>query len=148
MVILLWLKKKRRERIKIWTAVDRNRNKVVTFKISKDSNGNDKQVCRLLLEEVKNNIKINIIATDGNYSYNKVINKGYNIDCNKHIIDKRETSLVESYNGSLRGTSSMFIRRTKCYAKCLKSVYLGVKMWIYKKYIKDNLEKIVRCYYV
>ena len=42
----------------------------------------------------------------------------------------------------------MFIRRTKCYAKCLKSVYLGVKMWIYKKYIKDNLEKIIRCYYV
>ena len=35
-------------------------------------------ICRLLLEEVKNNnnnnnTKIDIIATDGNYSYNKVI---------------------------------------------------------------------------
>ena len=88
-----------------------------------------------MLEEVKNNnnnTKIDIIATDGNYSYNKVINKGYNIDCNKHIISKSETCLVESYNGSLRGTSAIFIRRTKCYAKCLNSVYLGVKMWIYK----------------
>ena len=90
-----------------------------------------------MLEEVKNNnnnTKIDIIATDGNYSYNKVINNNNNIiDCNKHIISKSETCLVESYNGSLRGTSAMFIRRTKCYAKCLNSVYLGVKMWIYKK---------------
>ena len=76
----------------------------------------------MLLEEVKNNInnntnnnnndnnriKIDIIATDGNYSYNKVINQGYNIDCNKHIIDKRETSLVECYNGSLRGRLARF----------------------------------------
>lgn len=29
-------------------------------------------------------IKINIISTDGSYSYDKVIiNKGYNRDCNK-----------------------------------------------------------------
>ena len=104
-----------------------------------------------MLEEVKNNnnnnTKIDIIATDGNYSYNKVINKGYNIDCNKHIISKSETCLVESYNGSLRGTSAIFIRRTKCYAKCLNSVYLGVKMWIYKKFIRDNLENIIGCCY-
>ena len=109
-------------------------------------------ICRLLLEEVKNNnnnnnTKIDIIATDGNYSYNKVINKGYNIDCNKHIISKSETCLVESYNGSFRGTSAIFIRRTKCYAKCLNSVYLGVKMWIYKKFIRDNLENIIGCCY-
>ena len=37
-----------------------------------------------MLEEVKNNnnnnnTKIDIIATDGNYSYNKVISKGYNM---------------------------------------------------------------------
>ena len=86
MVILLWYKKrkiKKRERIKIWIAVDRNRNKVVAYKISKANNSNDNIICRLLLEEVKNNnnnnTKIDIIATDGNYSYNKVINKGYNI---------------------------------------------------------------------
>ena len=55
--------------------------------------------------------------------------------------------MVESYNGSLRGTSAIFIRRTKCYAKCLNSVYLGVKMWIYKKFIRDNLENIIGCCY-
>ena len=30
----------------------------------------------------------------------------------------------------------------------LKFVYLEVKMWIYKKYVKDNLGNIVKCYYV
>ena len=93
----------------------------------------------MLLEEVKNNInsnsnntnniKINIIATDGNYSYNKVINQGYNIDCNKHIISKSETCLVESYNSSIRDTFARFRRRTKCYSKSLKMIYYSMLMW-------------------
>ena len=121
------------ERVKVWTAVDRGRNKVITFKISKDSNRNDNIICRQLLEEIKGNnssnsvynsnnnnsinnnnnnnnvININIIATDGNYSYDKVINKGYNKDCNKHIISKSETCLVESYNASLRGRLAIIL---------------------------------------
>ena len=40
-MLILFDLKKRRERIKIWTTVDKGRNKIVTFKISKDSNNND-----------------------------------------------------------------------------------------------------------
>ena len=106
------------ERIKIWTAIDRNRNKVVVFELSINSNNNDSIICRRLLNKVRNvdsntyinnnnninnidnknnknnknkEILIDIIATDGNYSYNKVINtKGINKDYNKHIISKSE----------------------------------------------------------
>ena len=101
-------KKKRKERVKIWTAIDRGRNKVVTFEISKDNDSNDKYHCRKLLNNIKSNYDINIIATDGNYSYNKVIrikdevirkdSSSNNMilyrDCNEHIIDKSETCLV------------------------------------------------------
>lgn len=153
------------ERIKIWTAIDRNRNKVVTFKISKDCNGNDAIVCRQLIDEIKNNnkTKINIIATDGNYSYNKVINtkdivlidknnKNNNKliikkDCNKHIVSKSETCLVEAWNSSLRGTSAMFIRRTKCYAKSINSIYNGVLFWQHKDFIKKNIREIINNYW-
>ena len=81
------------------------------------------------MEEIKNNNKINIICTDGNYSYNKVINKGYNKDCNKHIITKSETCLVESYNSSIRDTFARFRRRTKCYSKSIKMIYYSMLMW-------------------
>jgi hypothetical protein len=146
--------------------VDRQRNKVITFKISKDSNKNDKQVCRLLLEEIKNinsnnnsnnsnnnsskiknsnsnsnnnnQININIIATDGNYSYDKVINKGYNKDCNKHIVSKSETCLVESWNGSLRGRFARFNRRTKAYSKSFDGMNDAVFMWINRSLLIEN----------
>ena len=75
MVILLWHKKKRRERVKIWTAVDRRRNKVIAYEISKDSNHNDKYHCRRLLDNIKKDYYIiDIMATDNNnnYSYNEI----------------------------------------------------------------------------
>lgn len=72
---------------------------------------------------------INIIATDGNYSYDKVINSECNKDCKKHIISKSETCLVESYNSSIRDTFARFRRRTKCYSKSLKMVYYSMLMW-------------------
>ena len=150
------------ERVKVWTAVDRGRNKVIAFKISKDSNRNDNIICRQLLEEIKGNssnsinnnnnnnnnnndiIKINIIATDGNYSYDKVINKGYNKDCNKHIISKSETCLVESYNASLRGRLAMFNRRTKSYSKDFNSMNNAVFMWIHREFLMNNIRKYIR----
>lgn len=150
------------ERVKVWTAVDRRRNKVITFKISKDSNKNDNIICRQLLEEIKGNsnsnsninsvynnnnnniIKINIIATDGNYSYDKVINKGYNIDCNKHIISKSETCLVESYNASLRSRLAMFNRKTKSYSKDFNSMINAVFIWIHRKFLMNNIRKYIR----
>ena len=95
------------------------------------------------MEEVKNNnnTKIDIIATDGNYSYNKVINQGYNIDCNKHIISKSETCLVESYNGSLRGRLARFNRRTKSYSKSFNNMYDAVYLWVNRDMLIKNRRK-------
>lgn len=159
------------ERIKIWTAIDRNRNKVVAFKISKDCNGNDAIICRQLIDEIKNNnkTKINIIATDGNYSYNKVINtkdivlidkdnkdnKDNNNnnnkliikkDCDRHIISKSETCLVEAWNSSLRGRFARFNRKTKSFSKSIKSVYNSVLMWVYRDELINNRLKYISYY--
>ena len=66
-------------KIKIWTAVNRdgnrrNKNSNVKFEISINSHNNYNIICARLLDKVKKDYIINIIATDGNYSYNKVIN--------------------------------------------------------------------------
>ena len=115
-------------KIKIWTAVDRRRNKVITYEISINSHNNDNIICARLLDKVKKDYIINIIATDGNYSYNKVINHNTK-DCNKHIISKKETCLVESYNSSIRDTFARFRRKTKCYSPSIKMVYYSMLMW-------------------
>ena len=80
-------------KIKIWTAVNRdgnrrNKNSNVKFEISINSHNNDNIISAGLLDKVKKDYIINIIATDGNYSYNKVINHNTK-DCNKHIISKK-----------------------------------------------------------
>lgn len=136
------IQKKRTERIKIWTTINRKRNKVIAFELSKDSNRNDNIVCRRLLNKIKNNnntIIINIIATDGNHSYNKVINKGYNNkDCNRHIISKSKTCLVECYNASPGGRFARFNRRTKSFSKSIISVYNTLLMWINRDILIEN----------
>ena len=59
----------------------------------------------------------------------------------------KETCLVEAWNSSLRGTSAMFIRRTKCYAKSIKSIYNGVLFWQHKDFIKKNIREIINNYW-
>ena len=66
-------------KIKIWTTVNRdgnrrNKSSNVKFEISINNHNNDNIICARLLDKVKKDYIINIIATDGNYSYNKVIN--------------------------------------------------------------------------
>lgn len=117
--------------------MDRQQNKVITFEVSKDSNKNNNIVCRKLLNQINKN-QINIIATDGNYSYHKIINAGWNNDCKKHIVSKSETSLVECYNGSLSGRFARFNRKTKAYSKSLSSVKDAVFMWINRILLIDN----------
>lgn len=142
-----------------------NRNKIIAHQISKDSDKTENITCRKLLSEViydnntKNNYhqernKINIITSDGNWNYHRIIKcnyrkvvkvikdkkgklikdnnnkkdknkikkettlKTYNnikskyfIDCDKHIIDKAETTLIECKWSSLRGRFARFIRK-------------------------------------
>jgi IS1 family transposase len=71
--------------------------------------------------------KIKIIATDGNYSYDKVIPKYI-----KHIVDKAETCLVEAKNSSLRDMLARLTRRTKRYSKCPIMLRMAIAMWRFR----------------
>jgi hypothetical protein len=124
--------------------------------------------------ENPNKNKINIMVSDGNWNYHKLINcnhrkivkikkdkrgkflrdkrgnlikeiteKEYNnnnmlIDCNKHIVDKSETCLVETMNGSLRGRFARFNRRTKSYSKSYTGLYNAVFLWVNRDMLIEN----------
>ena len=81
-----------------------------------------------LYEQVKHN-SIKIIATDGNYSYDKVIPKHI-----RHIIDKAETCLVEAKNSSLRDMLARLTRRTKRYSKSPAMLKMAIAMWRFKDF--------------
>ncbi|WP_322497274.1 IS1 family transposase [Candidatus Cyrtobacter comes] len=89
-------------RIRIW--LDRNRNEIIAHYIGNGSAGSAKEL------QVKHH-NIRIIATDGNYSYNKIIPKRI-----KHIADKAGTCSIETKNPSLRGSINKK-RYSKCYAQ-------------------------------
>ena len=76
-----------------------------------------------LYDQVKHHY-IKIIATDGNYSYDKVLPRHI-----RHIIDKVETCLVEAKNYSLRDMLARLNRRTKRYSKCPIMLRQAVAMW-------------------
>jgi IS1 family transposase len=72
--------------------------------------------------------EIKIIATDGNYSYEKMFPKSQ-----KHIVTKSETCLVEAKNLSLRYMLARLNRRTKRYSKSLQMLHYSVILWANKK---------------
>ena len=63
------------------------------------------------------------------------------IDCNIHIVDKAETSLVESFNSSLRSNISSLHRKTKSFNKSFKSLYNSILIWTNKDMFIQNKEK-------
>lgn len=79
-----------------------------------------------LYEKVRHH-KIGLVATDGNYSYDKILPRYV-----KHIVDKAETCLVEAKNSSLRDMLARLNRRTKRYSKCPVMLRQAVSMWRYK----------------
>jgi IS1 family transposase len=99
--------------------VDRNRNEVIAHYIGNGTIG----AARELYERV-NHHNIRIAATDGNYSYDKIIPKHV-----RHVVDKAETCLVEAKNSSLRSMLARLNRRTKRYSKCPIMLRQAVAMW-------------------
>ncbi len=63
------------------------------------------------------------------------------LDCNKHIINKSETCLVESYNGSLRDTFARFRRKTKAFSKSIKAVENSILIFTNKELYTYNIKK-------
>jgi len=77
---------------------------------------------------------IDIIATDGNYSYNEVVKFDIFRDkINKHIIDKAETCLVEAYNSSMRDRLTRLGRKSKAYSKSKEMLELSLVLWTERK---------------
>ena len=140
-----------------------------------DEHKNEDIVCRRLINRIKENYNINIIATDKHWSYNKIINcrkreihktiynkkkkeiikKEYSInkeeeylDCNFHIMSKSETCLVEAYNSSLRDTFAKFRRKTKSISRSIKSIFYTMILWINKAIItnRDTLRGCISIY--
>jgi hypothetical protein len=60
------------------------------------------------------------------------------LDCDKHIVDKAETSLVETMNGSLRGRIARFIRKTKASSKSFSGLCDAVLLWVYRDLVIEN----------
>lgn len=99
--------------------MDRNRNEVVAHYVGNGTLG----AARQLYKQVQHHT-IAIAATDGNYSYDKVIPRQ-----TQHIIDKAETCLVEAKNSSLRDMLARLNRRTKRYSKCPIMLRHAIAMW-------------------
>jgi IS1 family transposase len=102
--------------------VDRDRNEIVAHYVGNGTLGAAQQ----LYEQVKHH-NILIAATDGNYSYDKVVPRH-----TKHMVDKAETCLIEAKNSSLRDMLARLNRRTKRYSKCPIMLRQAVAMWRFK----------------
>ena len=87
--------------------------------------GKSKTLRKLIKKIGKNNL--NIVCTDGNYSYGKELGKNVDI---KHVVSKSETCLVESYNSVLRYYLARLHRKTKCYSKSLEMLKLSVALFL------------------
>lgn len=99
--------------------MDRDRNEGIAHYVGNGTLG----AAQELFEQVQQH-SIGIAATDGNYSYDKII-PGYI----RHIIDKWETCLVEAKNSSLRDMLARLNRRTKRYSKCPIMLRQAIAMW-------------------
>lgn len=107
--------------------MDRDRNEVVAHYVGNGSLGAAQQ----LWKQVEHH-HIHIAATDGNYSYDKVIPKQV-----QHIIDKAETCLVEAKNSSLRDMLARLNRRTKRYSKCPIMLRQAIAMWRFPEIVQS-----------
>jgi IS1 family transposase len=101
--------------------VDRSRNEVVAHYVGNGTLG----AAQELFNQVRHH-NICIAATDGNYSYDKIVPSYI-----KHIVDKAETCLVEAKNSSLRDMLARLNRRTKRYSKCPVMLRQAIAMWRY-----------------
>ena len=99
--------------------MDGNRNEIVAHYVGNGTLG----AAQELYSQVRHH-HIEIAATDGNYSYDKIVQP-----YTKHIIDKAETCLVEAKNSSLRDMLARLNRRTKRYSKCPIMLRQAVAMW-------------------
>ncbi|MSO13949.1 IS1 family transposase [Rickettsiales endosymbiont of Trichoplax sp. H2] len=117
------------EYTRIWTAVDRDRFKTVSFRVGNEDKENYIDMAIELESKYK---EINYMCTDGNKTY------GFYKIAKHHVIGKSETALVESFNLSLRDMLARLNRRTKRFSKSLEMLRLTLIMF-FNKDISYNL---------
>ena len=97
----------------VWLCVDRLRNKVIEFEVSR---ARDFASYFGLALRVKEKYRVEISCSD----YYEVYNK-YHIG-DKHVCSKSETSLVESFNSRIMHYLARFHRKTKRYSKAIDMI--------------------------
>ena len=103
----------------MWLAVDRNRNQILDFEVTKTL---DIWAYQTIADRLRKRYNINILCTDGHYAYDKLkIAK-------RHIITKSETCLVESKNTIIRRRLARFNRRTCRYSKAFDMVVASLTL--------------------
>ena len=86
-------------------------------------------VLRKLIDKIgENNLKI--VRTDGNFAYEEELSMNADI---KHVINKSETCLVESYNSVLRYYLARLHRKTKCYSKSIQMLELSIALFLHSR---------------
>lgn len=96
-------------------------------------------ICLDSFKQISNKSEVAIILKETKEKiYNKKAKDIYYPHCTNHIVNKAETSLVETKNGSLRGHMARFIRKTKAFGKNFESLCNRVTMWVYMDMLIGN----------
>ncbi|WP_339040210.1 IS1 family transposase [Candidatus Lariskella endosymbiont of Hedychridium roseum] len=110
---------KKTNKVYIWLAVDRDRNKVVDFEVSIVR---DFASYLPIAMRLQSSYEIEISCSDHYDVYEK-----FRI-AKKHYSTKAETSLVESFNSLIRHYLARFHRKTKRYSKAIDMIYNSILM--------------------
>ena len=87
-------------------------------------------------------VNIDYLCTDGHHAYDVISNHILFKDYIKHhIISKKETCLVESFNSYLRDNLARLKRRSKAYSKNQYMLEISLNLVIHKDIICNNINK-------
>ena len=121
---------KKTNKVYIWLAVDRERNKVIDFEVIRSRDFTDYLSLALRLSS---NHRIKILCSDYYEIYGK-----YSIAI-KHYMTKAETALVESFNSLIRHYLARFNRKTKHYSKAMDVIYNSILMLFNKNLLPSMI---------
>ncbi len=94
----------------------------------------DKEVfIKMALRLESKGYKVNILCTDGYEGY-----RSYKLG-KQHVVDKAETSLVESKNALIRHFLARFNRRTKRHSKALDMIFYSLYILFHKDFLLSIL---------
>jgi insertion element IS1 protein InsB len=115
------LRSKKGAQIRVWTAVDRQKKRLIDFAIGDRSEETGKKLWKRLT-----GIYTKQVYTDHFKPYEKII------PWTLHTQSKAETYTVESFNAVLRHYLARLHRRTHCFTKCSYMLYFSILLLMYK----------------